>query len=647
MSPTATKGEKVQGIDSSLGDLTLHGGQKLDLDIGEAVQSGATLTRTISGASSLHLPLHDPEMKFLDSALARERWTANLDGLHFRWLAADVAPPLVTLTLEDRSVAKLREWEGPVKALREGTGKKGDITRAEFIVARVKEILPRAPITCPQLHVKQPIKTEKQSRQAASDASTERGHGIGDVKSLTVKGGKASASQKDMAERVLLIAEHDSAPASAMVALIAACIVESELQNLSGGDADSAGVLQVRASVHDIDPRDVEACVNAFLHEGFTGQGGAIQHAKEGIDPATSAQLCQGSGPAEYGKWVKEARGWVEAYLGGEATDTSITVQEPYVFEIKKTEDYWAGIQRLAKEVNWRAFFVGERFFYIAETDLFRSKVRLAIKRNQGDRTPDTPGVEGVTFSFNANRPATEVTVTADAKKWGAPPGSVVTLEGYGPASIGSGDPPVKANKKGQRQGIDSAVIASTHEGKGRYLVESIEAPLRDSDVSDLKRIAAKLRKPTAPLPEPAATTKTISGVSSDAAGDPKVEAVLSAAERIADKHLPYVWGGFSESGYDCSGFVSKLLNVGGWLSGRLDTTGLAGWGESGAGEFVTVYVHTGTGSATTEHTIIEIAGKFFQSGGGENSHGSATEEFSPSPSYLATFNVKRHPKGY
>jgi cell wall-associated NlpC family hydrolase len=223
----------------------------------------------------------------------------------------------------------------------------------------------------------------------------------------------------------------------------------------------------------------------------------------------------------------------------------------------------------------------------------------------------------------------------------------VVTLEGYGPASLGFGDAPVKANAKGEKAGLSSNRNAKTGEGRGRYLVASIESPLTES--SDARLATITLKKPTAPLPEPATKTKTVStGSAAGGTNNPTVQRVLAFLEKEAKRNPPYVWGGFSEAGYDCSGFVSKALNVGGWLNGRTDTRGLAGWGEAGPGDLVTVYVKTGTGDAHTEHTIIEVAGRFFQSGGGENdSPSGGADEFSPSPSYLAEFNVKRHPKGF
>ena len=635
---------RVQGIDSSLGDLELRDGKKFTLAVGGAVQRTPTMARTIAGSSSIELALRDSGGSFLDSALLAEKLDAKIDGLHYRVSAGDLDDPDIALTLEDRDVARLREFKGPVKVYAK-RGQKDETTRAEFVVnSLIRTALGKSyPVTCPQLHTKQPIKTERQSKQAKDAAKTDRGKGLGDAKGLTVKGDAATKPQIALADRALRIAEHEQAPSSAMVALMAALIVESEIGNPTGGDGTSSGCLQVTAETaasHGVDPRNVEQVVDEFLHNGFTGQGGAIAHANQGIDPATSAQLCQGSGPDVYGSYVKEAREWVEAYSGGDLSSEA-TVTEPFVFEVKKGEDFWTAIKRLAKEVNWRAFFVAGRFYFIDEIELLRGEVRLAIERGKGTLKPANDGIEKVKFSYNANLEVTEVTITARASHWTPPPGSVVTLGGYGPASIGFGDAPVKANTKGERAGISGNRKAGTGEGRGRYLVETIEIPLRNTDVTDIKLITVKLKKPTAPLPEPAASTKSVSSDSST--GDTKVDAMIAEANRIDRLHSPYKWGGghgamtSAVGPWDCSGAVCRVLHIGGFIEAPVVSGELAGMFEGGQGDSVTIY-------ANDAHVWIELNGRPWgtSSSNPEGGPGWLEEQ---SESYKASFS-KRHPKG-
>jgi peptidoglycan hydrolase-like protein with peptidoglycan-binding domain len=92
------------------------------------------------------------------------------------------------------------------------------------------------------------------------------------------------------------------------------------------------------------------------------------------------------------------------------------------------------------------------------------------------------------------------------------------------------------------------------------------------------------------------------------------VKAAIAAANRITNK--PYRYGGghgsFEDDGYDCSGAVSYALHGAGVLDAPLDSSGLARWGASGKGRWITVYGH---GS----HAYVVIAGlRFDTSGSGE-----------------------------
>jgi peptidoglycan hydrolase-like protein with peptidoglycan-binding domain len=93
-----------------------------------------------------------------------------------------------------------------------------------------------------------------------------------------------------------------------------------------------------------------------------------------------------------------------------------------------------------------------------------------------------------------------------------------------------------------------------------------------------------------------------------------EVKQAIAAANKITDK--PYKYGGghgdFEDSGYDCSGAVSYALHGAGLLDKPLDSTGFMSWGESGEGEWITVY-------GKSSHAFIVIAGaRFDTSGAGE-----------------------------
>ena len=114
------------------------------------------------------------------------------------------------------------------------------------------------------------------------------------------------------------------------------------------------------------------------------------------------------------------------------------------------------------------------------------------------------------------------------------------------------------------------------------------------------------------------------------------VKAAIDAANRITRK--PYRYGGghgsFEDSGYDCSGAVSYALHGAGVLDAPLDSSGLARFGDAGAGQWISVYAHGG-------HAYVVIAGlRFDTSGRGEEGPRWRTESRSPS-GYAV-----RHPAG-
>jgi hypothetical protein len=117
----------------------------------------------------------------------------------------------------------------------------------------------------------------------------------------------------------------------------------------------------------------------------------------------------------------------------------------------------------------------------------------------------------------------------------------------------------------------------------------------------------------------------------------PAVQAMIAAADQIST--TPYIWGGghgsWVAAGYDCSGSVSYVLHAAGLLA-TPETSGLlAGFGESGAGRWVTIY-------ANATHTYAEIAGLRWDTVGDASGSGPRWHETPPYPEGFAV----RHPEG-
>jgi hypothetical protein len=86
-----------------------------------------------------------------------------------------------------------------------------------------------------------------------------------------------------------------------------------------------------------------------------------------------------------------------------------------------------------------------------------------------------------------------------------------------------------------------------------------------------------------------------------------QVQAAIVAGNRI--RTMPYRWGGghrsFADTGYDCSGAVSYVLNGAGMLASPLPSGPLMGWGLPGKGYWISVY-------SNPSHVYMVVAGLRF-----------------------------------
>ncbi len=103
----------------------------------------------------------------------------------------------------------------------------------------------------------------------------------------------------------------------------------------------------------------------------------------------------------------------------------------------------------------------------------------------------------------------------------------------------------------------------------------------------------------------PGITAKIIHGVAYAPASAPRqVQQIIWAGNQI--RHKPYVYGGghgvWRDAGYDCSGSVSYVLHAAGLVTSTMDSSQFETWGNSGFGQWVTVFANPG-------HAFLEVAG--------------------------------------
>lgn len=112
-------------------------------------------------------------------------------------------------------------------------------------------------------------------------------------------------------------------------------------------------------------------------------------------------------------------------------------------------------------------------------------------------------------------------------------------------------------------------------------------------------------------------TAKIIHGIAYAPSSAPiQVQRAIWAGDQIRRK--PYVYGGghgvWQDAGYDCSGSVSYVLHAAGLLKTSMDSSGFESWGQSGTGQWITVYTNPG-------HAFVEIAGIRFDTSAGGDPH--------------------------
>ncbi len=157
------------------------------------------------------------------------------------------------------------------------------------------------------------------------------------------------------------------------------------------------------------------------------------------------------------------------------------------------------------------------------------------------------------------------------------------------------------------------------------------------------KRKAHKQNRSEPPAPEPlalgpgmVATVGEDGFATAPSLAPPVVQAVIAAGNQIA--HKPYIYGGghgrWDDAGYDCSGSVSYALHGAGLLESSMASGGFMNWGESGPGQWITIYANGG-------HMYMVVAGLRFDTSGRTRAGTRWQADMRPTAGYSV-----RHPPG-
>lgn len=490
---------EMLGDDVDLRDLYLALNHK-DIDIEGAVLD-VVVDRTIQGASTVTVTVEDRDRVLLQSGRLSARNDIEIDGLFFRLASVQKSAEILTLAFEDREVALLRRYNKPIKQSLSTSRQK--LTRAEFVLRMIREVKEtKIKYVIPHLTKVQPI---GKLNQVPADAAKiyNRSYGIPKINDLAVKGHAMSESQRKVANAVLdtgisnLVPLNDATIRKILVMSMMAAIQESSISNLglNPNGSGSRGVFQQIKKYGWPASGDVATDAAEF----FKRLRAVVSNAPN-IQYYAAIQDVQRSGfPTAYAQWRTEAERIVTQYglasgstalVNSQFTDSLSAAQGDYEFyrgvpptKVKTQwgkESSWDCIQRLANEVQWRAFFVSGTFYYISDDELLKSQPVATLDES-------SKGVRSIDGDYAEGTKSATVNLTCDAGRWVAPPGSVITLQNMGPWN-------------------------------GRWLVNDISRSLFSPTVN----ITLKKKQPR--LPEPATSNIAKSGASDTWTGAPPAQ---------------------------------------------------------------------------------------------------------------------------
>lgn len=455
-------------------------GEDIDLDKFYVKIAGATgirlidqvlsadVERTIEGASTLTVTVEDADGSLLNSKLLHNRCDVNIDGLWFRLVKLGRQSGVLTLTFEDREISVLRTYQTPIKQSKKTSRNKG-VTRAEFILRMIKEVKEfDIPYVIPDLHKTEPVEKDytPKTKPSKDKQNQNRQYGITyHAPRPKIKKQDATSSQIDNANDILDVGEEMNVPRKVQIMAIMCCIQESSINNLpqpKPGDGnyrsdngfynpvgcfqqikaygwpatrkvrkDAAAFFTKAIVFYKRDPNaKLYNLIEQVQHSGLPEEYGT--HRVE-ADAIVDAYYGSDAGAGGTGDLRKQFEDWFNAHGGGTGGDNEYEFfrGKPEVRGKKVVwlpQSSWDAITNLADEVNKRAFFVSGTFYYISETELFKSKARATLNE-------DSPGVNWIDFDWDIGKSMAECTLTCQMDRWFAPPGTVIKLINMGVVS--------------------------------------------------------------------------------------------------------------------------------------------------------------------------------------------------------------------
>ena len=640
--------QELMGVDTGIDKFAVYLSSQVKFNLADRIVD-ASISRTMDVSSTLSVTVNDYDRALLTSGYLYNKLDVTVDGLWFRLLGVDKQGDNLILTFEDREIAVLRTYTKWKVANRR------KVTRAEFVLNLIKEVKEFSiPWVIPELHTVQPLQRYDNDTKGIDSVMYKR-KGLSQKSTsapaptpstpwvrtvpLQVKHVAATKEQLANARIILGTGENNNANPKVMVSAIMTAIQESSLRNLPlhatkyGGE--SSGLFQQTPGNGYGSPEDrmnPETAARMYFNRAIV-EDNKYPHLSL-TDLCYYVQHCAVENRYLYGQWETEAKQFVSAYgipLSGGSSESSTNaangsyndlgaggqfyyyrgnIENRLGQKIRKPENSWDCITRLAGDVNWKAFFVSGTFYFMSEDDLIKQEPAATINEW-------TDGIISIDGNFYEHKDSATLTVVADVGKWIIPPGRLVVVTDMGPWD-------------------------------GRWLVSDFERSLFDIQAT----ISLTRERPALPEPNPKGGNKTdINPTWVPKPQTPKAEvgtgpttkgsrdAVVYVANKAIkiNKTYPYhyaeirpipdsLWSSSAHSrGIDCSGFATLCYKEAGCGDpSELDFNGTE-WTETMAAKGKTVSVPQpgdlcfyGAGPSYT-HVTVYLGGGMVASCGGSD----------------------------
>jgi hypothetical protein len=450
----AASGE--EGV-SLLDDATLEGGL-VRVQLGDAIAQ-ASENLSIDGAPTVRMTLLDPARELLGSQLWQQRSRLALGERRYVLVQTDKqAGGLLQLTFE--------QWESYVLRQARGYGQKADtarrktITRVAFAerlcrASRVKFHAPEAGPPVPK------FQGAGATTASAGTTQAETGSGFSAAAKKKIKIGRdGGAPLTRVQEEALTVALGEAVRLKAtvleMTGMVMAGIMESNWDPKVQESKGSAhwGLFQQNTTAYTRpDAGDPLQAAHEFLCGSGTWQelpwkartdkptgGHSFLALMKGFTGAkrtlgSVVEEAQGSGTGKgggaYDAFRVQANAVVAGYHNPGWTDPhrTLLLSDQYAFsrgEAGKPETTWDCLGRLAEEIGWRRFLVGDTVWFVSDEWLMATPPRATLAEGDGV-------VDGISWTLDVGKARDECQVQVN-ESWLYAPGVLVTLEGEGPA---------------------------------------------------------------------------------------------------------------------------------------------------------------------------------------------------------------------